>query len=129
MTCGKPDIFITEEYISSESLSDGCWYCDGLGETWDHIVPRTLEGAHDYNNLIPCCKKCNSSKGNRPLYKFRQALKRKDLNYQFDTPSPRSIRGKVYRKIANGFISFISDDGTIVIKESRKWLDRQWTGH
>jgi 5-methylcytosine-specific restriction endonuclease McrA len=46
-----------------------CQYC-GLGaKSLDHLFPlvvnKKLSGyISDANNLIPCCKDCNSSKGN-----------------------------------------------------------------
>jgi hypothetical protein len=47
-----------------------CAYCDKLAETWDHInaiVKKTVftGNGHQINNLLPCCKDCNSSKGNK----------------------------------------------------------------
>lgn len=51
-----------------------CVYCDkNEALTWDHLnalVKRNSNGkpsgfGHTYSNLVPCCKTCNSSKGNR----------------------------------------------------------------
>jgi 5-methylcytosine-specific restriction endonuclease McrA len=47
-----------------------CAYCDGAAETWDHVF-ATVKGSvfsgagHRLGNLVPCCKPCNSKKGNR----------------------------------------------------------------
>ena len=46
-----------------------CAYCDEPAETWDHVkavVSKTAFSGygHQINNLIPCCKPCNSAKGN-----------------------------------------------------------------
>lgn len=57
-----------------------CAYCDNPAETWDHIKAVVSEGSfsghgHQINNLIPCCKKCNSAKGNKEwnvFLKFKQ---------------------------------------------------------
>ena len=56
-----------------------CAYCDKSAETWDHIkaiVEKTVftGNGHQINNLIPCCKDCNSSKGNKN-WKLFLALK------------------------------------------------------
>ena len=61
-----------------------CAYCDKLAETWDHIKAVVQGGGfsghgHQINNLIPCCKDCNSKKGNKDWLTF---LKQKN----FDTP-------------------------------------------
>ena len=47
-----------------------CAYCDNAAETWDHIKAVVNKKAfsghgHQVNNLIPCCKSCNSAKGNK----------------------------------------------------------------
>ena len=47
-----------------------CIYCDKPAETWDHLVGLVKDGrysgyGHRIRNLVPCCKSCNSSKGNK----------------------------------------------------------------
>jgi hypothetical protein len=47
-----------------------CAYCGKPAETWDHIKAVVIKSAfsghgHQINNLIPCCKSCNSAKGNK----------------------------------------------------------------
>jgi len=47
-----------------------CVYCGAKAETWDH-VHATVQGkkfsgyGHRLGNLLPCCKPCNSRKGNK----------------------------------------------------------------
>ena len=58
--------------------ADGlCFYCGVIlfnGEdgnrnpakyTIDHIVPYSKGGTADISNLVPCCRRCNSKKGNK----------------------------------------------------------------
>jgi len=52
-----------------------CIYCDRPAETWDHIMAIVKDGkfsgyGHQVGNLIPCCKDCNSKKGNRDWKEF-----------------------------------------------------------
>ena len=52
-----------------------CVYCDKPAETWDHIMAIVKDGkfsgfGHQIGNLIPCCKDCNSKKGNKDWRKF-----------------------------------------------------------
>lgn len=96
--------------ISSMSLSDGCHYCGGEASTWDHIVPQKLGGGGSVDNLVPCCQRCNSSKGSKPLFVWRKHLKARGLPADFDVPEPYAISGK--RTRAGGFVS---DDGSIVL--------------
>lgn len=52
-----------------DSTAGLCSYCGARPErlSMDHIDPLTLGGAHDPDNLAPCCGSCNSSKHNTPL--------------------------------------------------------------
>ena len=62
-------------------LRDGmsCAYCgstveDGAQLSLDHLQPRSKasskSGLNDPSNLVTCCRKCNSSRGNRPVKEF-----------------------------------------------------------
>lgn len=58
-----------------------CWYCGSAinpfsryGFTSDHLIPISLGGEDSIDNLVPCCKKCNSSKGIKSLEEFRATM-------------------------------------------------------
>lgn len=62
-----------------------CVYCDSPAETWDHILPVVIMGnysgnGHQLGNLIPCCKNCNSQKGNRDWITFIKQKRQKDTS-------------------------------------------------
>ena len=42
-----------------------CAYCGEAANEVDHIQPRVLGGTDDLDNLVACCRRCNSSKGKR----------------------------------------------------------------
>lgn len=47
-----------------------CVYCDEPAETWDHVFATVKDKkfsgyGHRLGNLLPCCKPCNSAKGNK----------------------------------------------------------------
>ncbi len=52
-------------------LSKGlCYYCGQKFEslddlTMDHVLPIGRGGRSTKGNVVPCCKNCNSKKGNR----------------------------------------------------------------
>lgn len=56
-----------------------CVYCGAPGETWDHLVGLVkhseLNGyGHQVGNLVPCCRACNSHKGNRDWREFLRSV-------------------------------------------------------
>ena len=40
-----------------------CAYCGQEADQVDHVIPRKAGGTHDLDNLVACCKSCNSKKG------------------------------------------------------------------
>lgn len=62
-------------------LRDGlaCAYCghsveDGAKLSLDHVKPNSKGGSNHESNLVTCCDRCNSSRGNRPLRTFCRAV-------------------------------------------------------
>jgi len=51
-----------------------CFYCNAEADTVDHIVPVSKSDdkseAYNPNNLVACCKRCNSSRGDRSQAAF-----------------------------------------------------------
>lgn len=45
-----------------------CTYCGHPSQAleFDHLTAITKGGTNSLDNLLPCCRTCNSSKGNRP---------------------------------------------------------------
>jgi hypothetical protein len=60
--------------------SDGhCYYCgvkiipfgrDDNSYSVDHVIPRVRGGTDDIENLVPCCRRCNSSKRDKGLFSW-----------------------------------------------------------
>lgn len=46
-----------------------CQYCGHRGNdlTIDHVIPRRLGGPTSWENLVCCCKRCNTIKGDKTL--------------------------------------------------------------
>ena len=62
-------------------LRDGlaCCYCsdaveDGVKLTLDHLVAHSHGGTNDATNVVTCCHKCNSSRGNRDWREFAEKV-------------------------------------------------------
>jgi 5-methylcytosine-specific restriction endonuclease McrA len=47
--------------------SHRCAYCDGVGDTIDHVVPRSRGGRHEWTNVVAACRRHNMQKGDRLL--------------------------------------------------------------
>lgn len=39
-----------------------CQYCGGPAESIDHVVPRSRGGPHSWDNVVACCRRCNTHK-------------------------------------------------------------------
>ena len=56
-----------------------CAYCGVNAQTWDHVYATVRDThfsgfGHRLGNLLPCCKSCNSSKGNKDWDRFLSEL-------------------------------------------------------
>lgn len=47
-----------------------CAYCGRPASTVDHVQPRSRGGATSWENLVACCLRCNSVKGDRILHEL-----------------------------------------------------------
>jgi len=61
-----------------------CVYCGQPAQTWDHVFATVKKSefsgyGHRIGNLLPCCKPCNSAKGNKNWRKFLEEGQRDDL--------------------------------------------------
>lgn len=69
--------WIRQEKRLAIYLRDGlsCVYCGASVETGaqltlDHLRPHSKLGSNHESNLVTCCKRCNSSRGNRAVRAF-----------------------------------------------------------
>ncbi len=56
-----------------------CVYCGKEAATWDHVFNRVVKGdfsghGHHVRNLVPCCRTCNESKGQKPWRDYLETL-------------------------------------------------------
>lgn len=71
-----------------------CFYCHRpLTWVWgqdsfftiDHYIPKAKGGTDDYNNLVPCCERCNNMKGKTKPDKWRRYNDTERLHYNNKT--------------------------------------------
>ena len=67
-----------------------CWYCGRRLRydpfradhvTADHVLPKSLGGSDADDNLVPCCRPCNSLKGNPAVELLRHHLAQRALKW------------------------------------------------
>lgn len=56
----------------TEKFEGQCAYCGDPADTWDHIVPVSAGGRTTPGNILPACRSCNSSKGNRDVWDWME---------------------------------------------------------
>lgn len=103
-----------------------CQYCGHKSSdlTVDHIIPRRLGGGNTWDNLVACCKKCNTKKGDKTLaqlnYTLRQQPKKpKYVPFISLTKFMNGAKNEVWRDYLPIFAdtSVKSEPGTIVTCE------------
>lgn len=76
-TTMKPNSIRKKLAVLSKT-SGHCYYC-GCNLTvdsvcLDHVLAKSKGGTRELHNLVPCCIKCNSSKGTKSIDEFRRHL-------------------------------------------------------
>lgn len=73
-----------------------CVYC-GKSEdlTLDHVIPRSKGGRDSWHNLVTCCKRCNTLKGNQTPEEAEMSMSHKPFRPSF-IMYLRDFNGKVF---------------------------------
>ncbi len=69
-----------------------CQYCHKPAESIDHIIPKSRGGAHEWENVVACCRRCNTLKSDRLLSECSLRLK----------STPRAPEELVWVRLAAG---------------------------
>lgn len=77
----KPGKWIYKPTRQAIYLRDNhtCYWCgkseeDGIQLSLDHLTPWIFHGADNHRNLVTCCRKCNSKRGDKLLDDWYQVL-------------------------------------------------------
>lgn len=65
----EPDAMTDAEWEAKKSAYRfTCAYCAGPGPVeMDHVIPLSKGGRHNPDNVVPACRSCNKSKGDKTL--------------------------------------------------------------
>ena len=83
---------MTNKEILWAKTGGHCWYCGIKGSqliskkrTRDHVVSKANGGTNHLDNLVPCCRSCNSKKGPDSIedLRFRIALERSGIKQKY----------------------------------------------
>jgi 5-methylcytosine-specific restriction endonuclease McrA len=66
-----------------------CVYCGAPATSLDHVVPRSRGGAHEWENVVSACGRCNHVKADRGIA---------ELGWRLRT-SPRAPTGSAWRVV------------------------------
>lgn len=69
-----------------------CVYCSAPATSIDHVIPRSRGGAHNWENVVSACHRCNHLKADKPL---------KELGWRLPK-LPREPVGAVWRILGSG---------------------------
>jgi hypothetical protein len=68
------EMFVQDWLDIARYFSWSCAYCGGKMQAIDHVIPRSAGGATRVDNIVPCCKRCNSKKGGHLLDEVLDSL-------------------------------------------------------
>jgi 5-methylcytosine-specific restriction endonuclease McrA len=108
--------WIRQEKRLAIYLRDGmaCCYCghsqeDGAQLTLDHLRPRSKGGSNHESNLVTCCHRCNSSRGNRTVRAFCRAV----ADYIDGSAKPEAIEKYVRNQVRVSLRPFLAESKTV----------------
>lgn len=98
-----------------------CAYCGANATTLDHIIPKSKGGSDSAENVVDCCKSCNSSKKDKYLYEFINDSKKmyKKLNIDLILSNPK-LKKYVTRDVTGQVTQSHATEEELEIEEERE---------
>lgn len=112
----KPQLKLSRRSIFARD-NYTCQYCGYRGNdlTVDHVIPKRMGGPTSWDNLVCCCKKCNTRKSDKTLAQVGFVLRRppskpKYVPFISLTKFINGTRNEVWRDYLPVFNAFNRDD-------------------
>ena len=95
----RREVFIRDSYT--------CQYCGVVTRdlTIDHVVPKSRNGAHTWENLVSACKVCNHRKGGKTLQEAHMRLLREPVRPR--AGAYYTIQRKLQQELHEGWLKFV----------------------
>ena len=101
-----------------------CPFCGSIirakNLTLDHMYPRDFGGISITNNLIPCCRKCNSNKGSLDFSEYNRLMAKNLSRTEFEMEKQKVLERKEKKRYSRGiflpdkWMKYIPIDSLIV---------------
>jgi len=102
----RPQVKLTRREVF---IRDGytCQYCGVVTRdlTIDHVVPKSRNGAHTWENLVSACKVCNHRKGGKTLQEAHMRLLREPVRPR--AGAYYTIQRKLQQELHEGWLKFV----------------------
>lgn len=95
----RKEVFIRDSYT--------CQYCGVQSRdlTIDHVIPKSRNGPHTWENLVSACKSCNHRKGGKTIHEARMQLAREPFRPR--AGAYYTIQRKVHQSVRDEWSKFI----------------------
>ncbi|MBR3132571.1 MAG: HNH endonuclease [Clostridia bacterium] len=109
-----------------------CPFCGAIirakSLTLDHMYPRDFGGVSIPNNLIPCCRKCNSNKGSLDCSEYYRLIAKNLSRGDFEKEKQKIIDRKEKKRYTRGiflpeeWLKYVPIDD-LIVRDYYKTLD------
>ena len=108
-------LYSEEDFLAVCNYFDNrCAYCGSKTKlTPDHVIAINNNGSTNIENILPCCEKCNSSKGVKDMetwYKTQAFFKQERLDFINEYLESQNSRSTVERDCSYSYSNSISKD-------------------
>lgn len=113
----------------SRKTNGRCFYCGGVADSVEHVIPKSAGGSDDLDNLVLSCKSCNSRKALSSIWEFGiclTALEAFGLKVIRRELGELIIEIPLGKKLSKELSGFLENPKPIEKYDFRKKLQKLW---